>query len=126
MLEGRDRFTRQTSLKEYALLAPRLLRLLGRLLRDPRVPARNKAVLLMSVGYLLSPIDIIPDRIKGVGRLDDLVVLALALDHLLNRVPDEVVKEHWDGEDDVLELIRSIVDIGAGLVPPWLKRLLPS
>lgn len=126
MMERRDRVARQTSLKEFALIAPRLVKLLGRLMRDPRVPSRSKAILVLSVGYLVSPLDVIPDMVPGIGQLDDLVIVAFALDHLLNRVPDEVLREHWDGDEDILEIIKQIVDIGAGLVPRWVKRILPG
>jgi uncharacterized membrane protein YkvA (DUF1232 family) len=116
----------QTNLREYALVAPHLVVLLGRLMRDARVPARSKAVVLLTVGYLLSPIDVIPDVVPGVGHVDDIIIAAFALDHLLNRIPEELVREHWDGDEDVLELIRNIVQIGAGLVPGWVKRILPG
>jgi uncharacterized membrane protein YkvA (DUF1232 family) len=116
----------QTRLKEYALIAPRLLKLLGRLMRDPRVPARSKAILLCTVGYVLSPIDIIPDAMPRFGRADDIVLTAFALDHILKRVPDHILHEHWDGDGDVLEVIRNIIEIGAGLVPRWIRKLIPD
>ena len=125
-MEPRDHAARQTSLKEYALLAPRLVLLLSRLMRDPRVQPRSKAVLLLTLGYLMSPIDVIPDMVPGVGQLDDIIIVAFALDHLLNRIPAELVKEHWDGDEDVLEVVRHVVEIGAGLVPAWIKRFLPG
>jgi uncharacterized membrane protein YkvA (DUF1232 family) len=125
-MERPERAAHQTSLKEYALIAPRLVKLLGRLMRDPRVHPRSKAVLLVTLGYLVSPIDVIPDMVPGLGQVDDLVIAAFALDHLLNHIPDELLKEHWDGDEDVLELIQNLVEIGAGLVPAWLKRLLPG
>ncbi|MGH2695065.1 MAG: YkvA family protein [Actinomycetota bacterium] len=114
----------QTSLREYAMLAPRLVKLVFRLMRDPRVPARSKAVLVLLAGYLASPIDLIPDFIVGIGHLDDLVIAAFALDQILNRVPDEIVREHWEGEEDVLEVVRNVLDISSSFVPGWLKRLI--
>ena len=115
-----------TSVKEYVLLVPRLARLVWRLSRDPRVPARTKAVTFMLAGYLLSPVDLIPDPIPGVGHVDDLVILAFALDQILNRVPVEVVREHWDGDEDVLEVVRHILDIATAYVPGWLKKRFSS
>lgn len=112
----------QTSLREYALLAPRLVKLVWRLARDPRVPARAKATLFLVAGYLVSPVDLIPDFIPGLGQLDDVVVAAFALDQILNRVPEEVVRQHWDGDGDVLEVVRHILDISTSFVPGWLKR----
>jgi uncharacterized membrane protein YkvA (DUF1232 family) len=126
MMESRDHAHRQTSLKEYALLAPRLVKLLARLMRDPRVQPRSKAVLLVTVAYLASPIDVIPDMVPGVGQLDDIIIVAFALDHLLNRIPEELVKEHWEGDEDVLAVVRHVVEIAAGLVPAWIKRFLPG
>jgi uncharacterized membrane protein YkvA (DUF1232 family) len=126
VIEPRDHAARQTSLKEYALLAPRLIKLLVRLMRDPRVQPRSKALLLVTVGYLVSPIDVIPDMVPGVGQLDDIIIVAFALDHLLNRIPEELVQEHWDGDEDILEVVRHVVEIGAGLVPSWIKRFLPG
>ncbi len=114
--------TPQTELKEYLLIAPRLLKLIWRLARDPRVPARNKATLLLLTGYLASPIDIVPDFIPGLGHLDDLVIAAFALDQILNRVPPEVVRDHWDGEEDVLQIVQEILDISTAFVPAWLKK----
>ena len=112
----------QTSLKEYALVLPRLVKLVWRLARDPRVPARSKAVLVVLGGYLASPYDLIPDFIPGLGQLDDIVVIAFALDQMLNRVAPEIVREHWDGEGHVLELVQEILDISTGFMPGWLKK----
>ncbi len=115
-----------TSLREYVLLVPRLARLLWRLSRDPRVPARAKATLFIIAGYLLSPVDVVPDFIPGIGQLDDLVVVAFALDQMLNRVPREVVLDHWDGDEDVLEVVRQVLDISTAYVPGWLKKRFSS
>jgi uncharacterized membrane protein YkvA (DUF1232 family) len=93
------------------------------LARDPRVPARNKATLVFVGAYLASPIDLIPDFLAGIGHVDDLIVVAFALDQILNRVPPEVVREHWDGDEDVLHVVQQILDISTAFVPGWLRRL---
>lgn len=122
--EERERI--QTQLREYLLLLPRLMKLLWRLVRDPRVPARSKATLLVLGGYLAFPLDVIPDFIPGIGQIDDLVMIAFALDQMLNRVPDEVVREHWEGDEDVLQVLREILDIATAFVPGWLKKRFAS
>ncbi len=109
-------------LSELILLLPRLIKLMWRLARDPRVPPRSKAILFMLGAYLVSPIDLIPDFIPGLGHVDDLVLAAFALDQILNRVPENVVYEHWEGDENVLDVVRQIVDISAGLVPGWLRK----
>jgi uncharacterized membrane protein YkvA (DUF1232 family) len=116
--------SRKAKLKEYALFAPRLVRLVGRLMKDPRVPARPKAILLVLGAYLVSPVDVIPDFIPGLGQLDDLVLAAFALNQILNRVPDECVREHWDGDEDVLAIVREVLDIASGIAPGWLSKRL--
>jgi uncharacterized membrane protein YkvA (DUF1232 family) len=90
-------------------------------MRDPRVPSRAKASLFILGAYLASPIDLIPDFLPGIGQVDDLVIAAFALDQILNRVPDKVVREHWEGDEDVLQIVREILDISTALVPKWLK-----
>jgi len=73
-------------------------RLGWRLLRDPRVPAMPKWLIPAgALIYLVSPIDLIPDFILGLGQLDDLsiVAVAVALITLLVRwSPQEIVDEH--------------------------------
>jgi uncharacterized membrane protein YkvA (DUF1232 family) len=115
---------RQAKLRSYALLAPRLVKLVWKLARDPRVPARTKAILVIVTGYLASPIDLVPDFLVGLGYADDLLVAAFALDQILNRVPEEIVREHWEGDEDVLKVIREILDIASGFVPASIKKRL--
>ena len=121
-IELRDNEMQQTKLKEYALLVPRLVKLLWRLARDPRVPARSKATLLLLLGYIVSPVDLIPDVLPGIGQVDELVIAAFALDQMLNRVPPEIVREHWEGDRDILELVQEILDITTAFIPATLKK----
>ena len=122
----RNRGDAHTQLRDYALFAHRLLVLISRLMRDLRVPSRQKAILILLFVYLASPVDIIPDFIPGIGHVDDLVLAAFALDQILNRVPEECIREHWDGNDDVLQIVREILNIATGLVPDWLKKRLSA
>lgn len=75
------------------------LRLSWRLLRDPRVGTLPKVAIPLLTGvYVLSPIDLIPDLFLGLGQLDDLGVIGLALLMLVRVLPrlapQEVVAEH--------------------------------
>lgn len=112
----------QTDIKEYLMLLPRLGKLLWRLARDPRVPARTKATLFLLGGYIASPIDVIPDALPGIGQLDDIAIIAFVLDQMLNRVPEEIVREHWEGDEDILQVIKEILDISTAFVPGWLRN----
>lgn len=103
---------------------PNLGKLLVKLTRDPRVPTRNKLVFGGVAAYLLLPIDFIPDFIPGIGQIDELALIALGLDAMVNRVPPEVVAEHWDGDGDVLAMIRRILSGVTSFVPEGLKQKL--
>ena len=109
--------------RDSALLLPNLIKLLGRLAKDERVPRRSKLVVAAALGYLVSPIDVLPDLIPVVGVMDDVLVVALALNHLISVAGEDVVLEHWDGPRDLLDLIRSVLDVASDLVPAKLRRL---
>ena len=63
------------------------------LFRDPDVPRSAKAILPVTVLYVASPLDIIPDFIPLLGQLDDLVVLTLGLAMVLWLTPRHVVED---------------------------------
>ncbi|MGH2687761.1 MAG: YkvA family protein, partial [Actinomycetota bacterium] len=102
-------------LKTFAAIIPQVARLLWRLTTDPRVPLKHKIVLGGAAAYLISPWDIIPDRIAGAGQLDDLAVVLSALDIVLNHTPDEIVRSHWTGDPRTLDNIRRIVGMASQL-----------
>lgn len=75
------------------------LRLGWRLIRDPRIGiAARVAVPALAIMYVLSPIDVVPDIFLGIGQVDDLGVLGVAivvLTRLLPRfAPAEVLAGH--------------------------------
>lgn len=107
-----------------ALMLPNLVKLLGRLLKDPRVPRRSKILLGVSFAYVLSPIDFLPEFIPVVGLLDDIFVVAFALNHLIERAGDEVVVEHWDGPQDLLGMIQSALSTVTDVVPARIRRMM--
>ncbi len=110
-------------LREGLLVLPHMVVLLARLLRDPRVPLRRKLVAGAAAAYVVSPIDLLPDAIPVLGRMDDLVVVALAVDHLMRSVPEDIVHAHWPGSLDALELASAIVEWIAELVPMPIRRI---
>lgn len=88
---------RQPSFWKLVVNLPKLIRLLGRLFRDARVPAFGKLVFVASVMYLISPLDLIPDFLFPIlGQMDDLGMLLAGLRYLLNRTPSNVLEEHLE------------------------------
>ena len=84
-------------------LAPRLLpkamkfaRLVWRLTLDKRVSIFLRALVPIALLYVISPYDILKDRIPIIGRFDDLIILGLALLFLTKLAPPNVVDEHMD------------------------------
>jgi uncharacterized membrane protein YkvA (DUF1232 family) len=71
-------------------------RLIWALVRDDRVAARRKAILLGGAGYLLLGRDIIPDSVPVLGGLDDLVIVVLAVELFLDGIPTELLHEKLD------------------------------
>jgi uncharacterized membrane protein YkvA (DUF1232 family) len=94
---------RRTAAKELALLLPNLITLFKDLIRDPRVPRRSKLLLVVGAIWFASPIDLIPEFIPVVGPLDDAVVAALILRHLLRTAGPEIITEHWRGNPATLD-----------------------
>jgi uncharacterized membrane protein YkvA (DUF1232 family) len=96
-----------SGVRDVLLLLPDFTVLLARLLRDPRVPRRSKWIALLGVGYVLSPIDLLPAMLLGpLGLVDDLIVVTAALSRLLNHVHPDVVRSAWSGQGDALDAIQ--------------------
>ena len=60
---------------------------------DRRVAFRLKLIPLGGLVYLISPIDFIPDPALGIGQLDDVAVILLALKFFIEACPKGVVEE---------------------------------
>ena len=73
---------------------PSYARLVWGLVRDSRVPSPQKLILVGIIGYLLMPLDLIPDFIPVLGQLDDVAVVLLGLDLFIKSAPAAVVDEH--------------------------------
>ena len=120
--EGGGGLQLKTLLADIVLLVPNMVKLLSRLVRDPRVPRRSKLLVGAMLAYLVSPVDFVPDFIPGLGNVDDVLLLAFAIDHLLDNAGEDVVLSHWDGPADLLEMVRTVLDATGQLVPPPLRR----
>jgi len=72
---------------------PNFARLYWRLFRDRRVPILTKALLALTLVYVVSPLDVIPDVIPGIGEIDDVVVVLSGLWLFIRLCPPEVVRE---------------------------------
>jgi len=111
-------------IRDAVLMLPNLAKLVGRLLKDPRVPRRSKVALGLAAAYVASPIDLVPEFIPVIGWADDVVFMMFAIDRLIERAGPEIVEEHWDGPGDLLGLIREVMGAARSIVPNRLSRAL--
>ncbi len=113
-----------TRFKGLLLEFPHLVKLVYRLMRDPRVSGFDKAALGAVALYVVNPLDLIPDVIPVIGQIDDAFLVALALLRLLNRADEPVVREHWDGSVEIVPLLNEIVEAGSLYLPAGMRRVL--
>src|SRR5437868_128002 len=72
------------------------VRLTLRLLREPTVPLLLKALPILAMVYVISPLDFVPDFLPVIGQLDDLGVFVLGLESFLKLCPASAVEFHRD------------------------------
>jgi uncharacterized membrane protein YkvA (DUF1232 family) len=125
-LKRRDKIELKGRLKGFIMFLPNLVRLLGRLLKDRRVPAAEKALFIAAIVYVISPLDLIPDIFPFIGQVDDLYMVALSLTRLINRTDDAVVRQHWSGGGDIVSLVNSITSIAPAILPQRVSRVISA
>src|ERR1041384_5966760 len=108
------------------LIIPNLLLLCARLMVDPRVPAKERLLVAGAIVYAFLPLDFIPDMIPFVGQIDDLYLIGLTLLRLMSVSDPRVVREHWRGGGDVVELVGAATLVAAKLLPKKIRRVLTS
>lgn len=113
-------------MKGLLMFLPNMVALCGRLMTDPRVPRVEKALFAGAIVYAVMPLDFIPDMLPFVGQIDDAYLIALTLLRLLNRTDEGVVREHWRGGGDVVQLAASVASIAPMLLPQRVRRVLSS
>lgn len=104
-------------IKEAIMLIPNYIKLLYRLAQDQSVPVQEKALLLATVAYIISPIDFVPDFIPFIGQVDDILLVALILKRFMNTVERRVLFNYWDGSYDLLVSIDKILSYARFFLP---------
>ena len=79
-------------------------------LQSDQVSVKDKAIIIGALGYLISPLDVVPDAIPIVGLGDDLSVLVYVLQKVWGDVSDDVKQKakeklsKWFDDDEILEI----------------------
>jgi chromate transporter len=100
-----------TRLAEALRLLPDLLRLLRRLAADPTLPRGVRIRLVLLLGYLALPFDLVPDVIPVLGYADDAIVVAVALRAVARRAGPEALARHWPGTPEGLAVVHRLVGL---------------
>ena len=116
----------KSRMKNLLMFVPNMILLCGRLLTDPRVPRTEKVLVAGAIIYAVIPFDLIPDMIPFVGQLDDAYLIALTLLRLADRTDPKVLREHWNGGGDIVQLVESMAMLTAKLLPKRIRRVLTS
>jgi uncharacterized membrane protein YkvA (DUF1232 family) len=96
---------RREDARALAGFIPDCVVLVGRLARDQRISPVRRAILWLVLGYLLLPIDLVPDFLPVAGQADDAVLLAVALRVLVRGADPELVRRAWPGPEASLRLV---------------------
>jgi uncharacterized membrane protein YkvA (DUF1232 family) len=121
-----DRLQVKSRMSNLLMFLPNMVKLLGRLMADRRVPSTDKVLFAGAVLYVIMPLDFIPDFIPFAGQVDDIYFVALTLLRLINRTDASIIREHWSGGGDVVALSDSIAKIAPAFLPKRVTRVLDA
>ncbi len=96
------------------------------LIKERRIGRLREAALVGGMVYLLSPIDLVPGIVPGLGQLDDLALVLFALKMTLRLAPQEVAAHHMAAAGLTWEVIdQDLARVGrsAGIIARAALRL---
>lgn len=111
---------KSSRLLKYVLFAPDFFHLLMKLMLDGRIDSKSKSMIGAGILYFFAPVDLLPEALLGpAGFADDVVVAVYIVNTLLNKYPKDLIKSHWAGDEDLLDVISRL----AGTGNKWASRL---
>lgn len=90
---------------------------------DPRVSKKAKLIVLITLAYALSPIDLIPDFIPVLGLLDDLIIIPLGIYLAIKLIPKEVLNDCNKSAENSIEKGESLPKswvVASSIVLLWI------
>lgn len=99
-------------------------------IQNPKVPLKAKATIIAALGYLILPVDLVPDFIPIAGYGDDLAALLYAIGSVAFLINDEIKNkakkkmEDWFGpiltdDADIIDVEASIVEVEKNIDDPY-------
>ncbi|WP_026886162.1 YkvA family protein [Clostridium beijerinckii] len=112
---GRNKITNKLSenvrdYKEYIFILPDIVSLIYRLLKDKRVSIKTKLIMSAGIAYVTVPVNIIPNSIPFIGVIDDIGVIFFVLNKILKDIPLSIIVENWEGENDILLVLKKGIE----------------
>lgn len=103
---------RDVAVREIVRVVPDVVRLLRSLIVTSSVPLDVRVVLAGLLVWILSPIDLIPEFVPGLGPLDDVIVAVVALRYTRRRLGVEGLRQRWPGTPDGFALLVRVIGTG--------------
>lgn len=113
-MDYKDKFTQSAFVEKISHIAKRAgakmvyaALILYYTLESDKVALKDKAIIIAALGYLISPLDVIPDAIPIAGLGDDLAVLLYVLHKVWGDVSEDAKKKaqeklsKWFDEDEI-------------------------
>ena len=104
---------RDVDLRQAARLVPDVARLVPRLARDRSLPRGVRVRLWLLLGYLVCPIDLVPDVLPVIGWADDVILVLLVLRSVVRRAGPASLERHWPGSATGLAALRHMAGLRA-------------
>lgn len=102
---------KDVSLGEAFRLLPDTMRLFKAVATHSQTSRRARIVLFLCLGYLASPIDLVPDFLPIIGHVDDAIVVVLALRWVARSAGRARLEECWPGSPAGLSALLSLVGV---------------
>ena len=91
--------------------------------QDPKLPILPKILIISTVAYALSPIDLIPDFIPVLGYLDDLIVLPLMISLSLKLIPTDIMESSREKAENNYQRLKPNKLVGTIFIIIWIILL---
>ncbi len=91
-----------------------------RALRHPDATWQTRMMVLGTIAYVLSPIDVLPEAIPLLGMLDDVAIIPLGINLALKMLPETVEEEIRADVPDGRQVTRKLMIIVAVLGASWV------
>lgn len=96
---------------DYVFVVPDVLILFGRLLKDKRVPLKDKAVISSIIAYFAGPLDIGILFIPFIGEAGAVAIAFYGLSYVMESIPEQVILDNWQGDENFALVVKNGVKL---------------